>query len=226
MGCCKQFLFPCVYFYGSKKTVQIRQTLWRNVTKTTKRTSAKTKKILEGKAGPKIMQLRFLHRKLPFIAGKNSEGDFGFWFVSLRITVTTTLRIYGWRRGMGSNTKVPLMIKLFATHSCNTCTRKCPFLLSLWFPNGRVGEKKKTKHQQLEKVAADTTMVNRGPDRELAQHSTVNNIPGEHIAKKQTGATCWLFKKLCYQSSHHHHLYPKWGDARPFHCRGIPFSGR
>jgi len=53
-----------------------------------------------------------------------------------------------------------------------------------------VGEKKKTKHQQLEKVAADTTMVNRGPDRELAQHSTVNNIPGEHIAKKQTGATC------------------------------------
>jgi hypothetical protein len=67
--------------------------------------------------------------------------------------------------------------------------KQCPFLLSLWFPNGRVGEKK-TKHQQLEKVAADTTMVNRGPDRELAQHSTVNNIPGEHIAKKQTGATC------------------------------------
>ena len=52
------------------------------------------------------------------------------------------------------------------------------------------GREKKTKHQQLEKVAADTTMVNRGPDRELAQHSTVNNIPGEHIAKKQTGATC------------------------------------
>lgn len=91
---------------------------------------------------------------------------------------------------MGSKTKVPLMIKLFATHSCNTCTRNSVHFCCLSGFRTVGWARKKTKHQQLEKVAADTTMVNRGPDRELAQHSTVNNIPGEHIAKKQTGATC------------------------------------
>lgn len=83
------------------------------------------KKNIGRKSGTKNYAITFFAPKIAVSnCRKNSEGHFGFSFVALRITVTTTLRIYGWRRGMGSNTKVPLMIKLFATHSCNTRTKK------------------------------------------------------------------------------------------------------